>query len=110
MYPMECKGGFFVPIREGKFEVIGFQAVVSDTAAASQVTLIDDKEIAVGAKFGRILSDTYDVQTGFVDIKGLANTDGNLEQFFPSPLKLRRGVSAVKTSNVVPGTLKLYVR
>jgi len=33
-----------------------------------------------------------------------------LEQFFPQPLKTAFGLSAIEVSNVIPGTIKVYVK
>lgn len=110
MYPLQCAGGFPLPIKAGKLEIYGVSAVVSDTTAASRLTLIDDRNLPEGAVVGRVLGSDYDDDKGIIDIKGIASADGVLEQIFPEPLKLRHGLSSVNSSNLVAGTIKVYVR
>ena len=108
-YPITCAGGFFVPIRNSGLRVLGCMATVNDTTANSRVVLIDDPGIALGAKWGRILPTTHDNRKGFIDVKGLGGVDANLFQILPDSLKIRHGISAVETSNIIAGTLKIFV-
>lgn len=110
MYPLQCYAGYFVPIKEGRLEIIGVQTVVSTTSSASRIVFTDDKDIKDRDKFGKIKPSNYDKQKGIIDVKGIANIDAILEQFFPNPLKTRFGLSAVETTNIVPGTIKVYVK
>lgn len=111
MYPMTCAGGYPVPIKGGRFEVIGFKATVNTTTSDSRVTLMDDPFINEGDKQGRILTASYaDRGTKFIDVKGMADIDANLEVLFPEPMKIRNGVSLIRADNVVPGSMILYIK
>ena len=109
MYCIQCFAGYFVPVKKGKFEIHGFSGVINDISAASRITLIDDKGIGEGDTHGRILASTHDQQKGIIDIKGKSNQDVVLEQFFPMPIKTRNGLSVVEATNLVGGTLKVYI-
>ena len=109
MYPNTCYAGFYMPLKVGRFTVTGFKATVEDTTAASRVTLIDDKSLNSRDVFGKIHPTSYALQTGLIDEKGVADADAILECIFPTPVKIRHGISAVATTNVEAGTLKLYV-
>lgn len=104
MYINTCKGGYPCPLTRGeqtKIEVLGIRATVSDPTAVSQITLVDD--------IGQVRADTaYDVT--LVDCKGLANSDANLEVLFPEPLKTRNGIAATNITNLIQGSILLYVR
>ena len=112
MYVMQCQGGFNVPIRAGKFEICGIKATVETTSAAARLILADDTGIDTDDKFGRILPQAtpYDYKVIFCDVKGLADVDGNLEVLFPEIFKTRNGISAIDTTNIVAGSLMVYVR
>lgn len=103
MYPIECSGKFFVPSKLGQFDVVGMQATVDDITAVSRVVLIDDESYSIKPS-------TYDKKKGVIDVKGLPNQKGILEQVFPTPIRILKGISIVQTTNVVPGTVKVYVR
>ena len=109
MYPNTCYAGFFMPLKVGRFTVTGFKATVSTTTVDSRVTLIDDKSLNSRNIFGKIHPTSYDLQKGLIDEKGIADADAVLECIFPTPVKIRHGISAVATTNVIPGTIKLYV-
>jgi hypothetical protein len=104
MYINTCVGGYPCPITKGvptKIEVLGVRATVSDPTAVSRITLVDD--------IGKLRSDTaYDVT--IVDCKGMANADANIEVLFPEPLKTRNGVAATDITNLIQGSILLYVR
>jgi len=103
MYIIECPGKFFVPIRKGQFEILGMTATVDDITAVSRVTLVDTDSFDIKAS-------TYDLRKGLIDVKGLPNQKGILEQMFPGPLKTMRGLSVIQSDNVVPGTIKVFLR
>ena len=117
MYPVTCAGGYAVPLKAGSFEIVGLRATVNSPASASQIILYDDGGIPSGDKFGRILPSDFDPGTidskrvtQLCNIKGIANLDANLEVLFPEPIKTRFGTSVSILSNVVPGSVELYVR
>jgi len=111
MYPLTCRGGFPVPIKAGRFEIIGVRATVDTTSSDSRLRLIDDPNIKEGDQYGKILPDTYTgAGTQIVDIKGIGSCDANLEALFPEPMKLRHGVSITHADNLVTGSIALYVR
>lgn len=111
MYPLTCRGGFPMPVKAGRFEVVGVRATVNTTTADSRLRLIDDPNIKEGEPFGKILTDSYTgAGTQIADVKGIGGTDANLEVLFPEPMKLRNGVSITHCDNLVTGSIALYVR
>ena len=102
MYPLQCTGRFFNPIKAGMFRIVAVSAIVDDESSNSRITLVDGP--------GEVLPDTYDNKKGIVDIKGIGNVDGMLEFSPIEPIKVINGISSVETSNIVAGTLKVYVR
>lgn len=107
MYVCQCRGEYPMPFAKNKSKIIGFRATVSDTTAASQVILWDDSSIKSG-NLGVVKTLTDDRTVQIVNIKGIAAADANLEVLFPEPLTLRYGTS-IATSNVVAGSLMLYI-
>jgi hypothetical protein len=110
MYPLTCRGGFPMPIKAGRFEVIGFRATVKTTTSDSRVRIIDDPRIVEGDNWGYLLPASYTgKETPLADVKGMADIDSNLEVLFPEPVKTRWGIS-VYADNIEAGSLELYVR
>ena len=103
MYIIECPGKFFLPIRRGQFEILGMTATVDDITAVSRVVLVDTDSFDVKTS-------TYDTKKGIIDVKGLPNQKGILEQMFPAPLKTMKGLAIVQSNNVVSGTIKVFIR
>jgi hypothetical protein len=110
MYPVQCAGGYPVPVKMGKMEVWGMRATVKDPTADSRLTIIDDVALGDNVSMGRILTDDYTNKVVICDLKGVANAEGTLYEVFPEPIKVRRGVSIINASNVEPGKNILYVR
>lgn len=111
MYIATCPGGFPIPTMIGqRREIIGIKATVSTTTSASRLVLIDDTALDENEKFGRTLPSTHDKGTKICDIKGIASVDANLEVLFPEPLQTRHGVSLVEATNLVVGSIMVYVR
>ena len=110
MYPLQCAGGFFNPIKAGVFHVVGMSAIVDDVSSDSRVTLIDDVNLAKNATFGEIRDSDYDVQKGVIDAQGIGNVHPTLDFWPETPIKIRNGLSSVNTENIIAGTLKVYVR
>jgi len=112
MYPIQCKAGYPMPIaRVGKMKIIGVQATAKSSAAASQVTIVDDENIKINEhKFGNILTSAQRTERNchVLEVKGVANVDGTIESFLPEPIIPRNGPS-IYCSNIEGGTLKLYV-
>ncbi len=103
MYALECYANYYLPIKIGQFKVLGLEATVQDTSAPSRVVLIDDDS-------GIPLGEDYDIKKGLIDIKGLPNSKGILEINFPEPIVTRKGITIVQSTNIVGGTIKLWVR
>ncbi len=112
MYVAQCYAGYPMPLKAGKFEVCGVRATLASVAAAARLTLFDDETIAPGVRNGNILpSDAYLTnKTAFLDELTAANTIGTVDVQFPEPIKMRFGVSVSDSSNIVGGSLMLYVR
>lgn len=109
MYPLTCHGGYPMPIRAGRFEIVQINATVDDLSVDSRLRLIDDGGIT-DDKFGRILADGIDQDTGICDLKGIANTVGDLRIQFKEPIKVRDGISISYATNILPGSIFVYTR
>jgi hypothetical protein len=107
---LTCIAGFNAPARQGRYEIVGASAAVDDTAAASELCIIDDPDINQSGKAGRILASLPTNQKGVLCYqKGLANGDGFLEWIAPEPIKTIYGTSLI-FENLKPGTVCIYVR
>jgi len=109
MYPLQCKAGYFMPIYRGKFQIVQFEATVKDPTDDARLTLVDDNGMT-HVRHGRILPASQDTQEGFIDIKGVGGQNGNLSQTFNGSITTRDGISAMRTTNIQAGTLKVFVR
>ena len=110
MYPIQCEAGFSLPTRGGKFDVVGVIATAKNTAVVTQIILVDD--IAIGdSKYGKILSseEVAEEKKVLVNLKGIADTDGQIGVMFSEPIKTRYGLSMYST-NTVPGSICVYIR
>jgi hypothetical protein len=116
MYPLTCVGGFNVPARAGKFEIVGFTIDINDPTLASHVAIIDDEGISSDWECGRILDEVIEPPT---EVKGIlvhksastlaSNIGGYLEWFPPESVKTVHGIS-IHVENVKQGSFCLYVR
>jgi hypothetical protein len=107
MYPITCKGGYPLPIKAGRFSIWGISITAANTAAASRITLVDcatNREVSDA----EILTDK-DTRPVLMDLKGLANGDGNLSFVFPEPIKVRNGVTIANGTNLLPGRNIVYI-
>lgn len=103
MYMLLCKGGYAVPIKAGKVELCGISATVASSAAISELSLVDtDTGIPVPAS-------TENTEV-LVHLKGTANVDGHLTEFFKEPITVRKGLSVAYATNILPGSIIAYVR
>jgi hypothetical protein len=104
MYPITCLGGYPIPIKKGRFAIMGIVAVVNDTASASRVTLVDSDE-------GKEIPDSQSVKPVISDMKGLANGDATLGIMFAEPIKVRHGITITSaTTNIVAGRTLVYIQ
>ena len=104
MYPIQCAGGYALPIKEGKFEICGVQIPSSNTAAAIRMTLRDSDA-------RKIVTDLPENGTVIFDSKGLANAQGEISVMFAEPIKVRNGVTIDDNfSNGIAGKNCVYVR
>jgi hypothetical protein len=102
MYHVTCAGGYALPIKTGRFEVLGYSCPVNDPTAVSQITLIDGDDF-------KPVTDSSENRT-FVEKKGVANVNGNLEAWFPEPIKLRKGITLAVATNLKVGKMMVYAR
>lgn len=109
MYPLTCYGGYPMPLKAGKFEVVQIKATVDDLGADSRLRLVDDEGIT-SSKWGRVLADGIDDEVAICDLKGLANTVGDLRFTPHQSIKLRNGLSVAYCTNIVAGSIFIYVR
>ncbi len=113
MYPLTCVGGFNVPARRGKFNIVGFTVAVNDMAADSESSVVDDINInqALANEAGKIipsLSAPTEIKKVIASVKAKASTVGTLEWWPAEPVKTRYGTSLCFT-NVRQGSVCLYV-
>ena len=112
MYILQCAGGHAVPLKGGKFEVIGVHAKVNDPTAASRLTLIDDLDIPQAkddANLGRVLADDNQ-KVVLCDCHGLANADAEIGIIFAEPIKIRKALSVINATNLKGGRVCVHVR
>jgi hypothetical protein len=102
MYPLLCPAGYGIPVRTGKLEIVKVTAACSDSTAAARLQLVDSARglPASKNKEDRIL----------VDLKRVAVCDANIVFDCPEPIKVRSTVSPLLTTNLVPGSVMVYVR
>jgi len=104
MYPHQCYGGHAMPItKEGKYEIWGIVAKVSDATAASRIKIVDSNKF-------KVVADDGVERPVLADFAGLANADGNIGIMFPAPIKVRNGVTVSKATNLLGGSIQLFVR
>ena len=115
MYPVTCAGGFNAPAKAGKWELVGFTAMVDDPTAASELTLIDDPAIKSNMKAGFIYP-TSEVAAGTSKKHIIAGQEGHgsaydtvLEWWPAEPVKLRYGLSLAFT-NIKQGSMCVYTK
>lgn len=103
MYMLLCRGGFALPIKKGKMELCGISATVSSSAAVSELSVIDTDT-------GIPVPESTENTNVVLHLKGTANVDGNLTQFFKEPITIRDGISIGYANNILPGSIIAYVR
>ena len=109
MYPLLCTAGFPMPLKAGKFEIVGYSVAAIDPAVAIEVAIYDDRGITSDL-FGRILPNSDDYKNKIVHRKGIATYGVQIDsQAMTEPIKTRYGISAY-TSNVLGGSFCVYVR
>lgn len=111
-YPLTCAAGYPNPMREGKFEVLQIRATVSNPSADTRVTIVDDPNIKVGDRVGKMYANSFVQQsaTRILDTKLTGDSGGDVDVVFAEPVKCHYGLSIVNADNIVPGSLCVYVR
>jgi len=110
MYPIVCFAGFPIPVKKGTFEICQIKATLKDTTRDARLTLVDDHGIKTNAKHARILASNSTQVTRICDEKTSGNTESFLTVNFFEPIKLRYGLSAQNTTNLLPGSIFVYIR
>ena len=109
MRPIQCLGKFAMPIKAGKFDILGMEATVSDTALASRFAIVDDESIKPTDNNGVILNSLLYKRDVLADVKGVASVDSTIGFMFPEPIKTRHGISLYH-ENLVAGSVIVYTR
>ncbi len=109
MYPLTCLGGFSMPVRAGKMEIVGYSVAAETAATAIELQVVDDVQIKSDDKFGRLLTSFDSNKTELFHKKGIAVYGVQIDTMFPEPIKTRHGIS-IRTENVKAGSFCLYVR
>lgn len=108
MYPILCPGGYGVPMKAGKMEIVAIVAAGSDASSSSRLTLLD--YAAAGDKMGTFIKSKTKDYDQIIDIKRVAACEPNIT-FYPAlPIKTRSGISVLRSSNMEPGSITVYVR
>lgn len=102
MYPILCPGGYGVPWKLGKFEIVHIEAPGSDTNASSRLTFLDDTEAMVTTKVSK--------HRLIYDQKRVAACHANIGGELKEPIKIRNGLSLLNSTNLEPGHIFVYVR
>lgn len=103
MQPIRCQGGYAVPIKAGKMEIMAIQAPADDTASLSRLKVVDNGTETV-------LANTAEGDRIVTEAKRMTNSEGNITFFFPEPIKVMSGVNVTYADNMVPGSICIYVR
>ena len=109
MYPIQCPGGFPVPMKQGKFDVCGFCVTIADPTSNAQFAIVDDSEIKPEWETGRILGTLTNQKGILANLKGVANVDTVMSYDFTEPIKTRHGISIYGT-NTLAGSVCVYRR
>lgn len=102
MYPLLCPGGYGLPIKTGRFEIMKITAACSDSSAAARLQLIDSARQLPASK---LKADKL-----LVDLKRVAACQPNIVFDCEEPIKVRDTISPIYSTNLVPGSIMVYVR
>lgn len=103
MYPLHCTGGFAMPIRSGKFEVVG--------VGINLATIDSDYELSLWDTGTNAIVDHEHPPTDARRIFHVNGTGAGPEFIrFPESIKVRGGLSVGVATNIDPGELYIYVR
>jgi len=102
MYPLLCPGGYGIPMKRGKFEIVKITAACNDSAAASRLQLCDSPRISPSSK-------TRDEKL-VVDLKRVEACNANIDFDCPEPIKIRNALSPLTLTNLVVGSVLVYVK
>jgi hypothetical protein len=103
MQPIRCQGGYAVPIKEGKMEIVAIHAPANDITSISRLKIVDNAS-------GQVLPETQDTDKIVTEIKRIGNLEGNVSQMLPETIKVVNGVNITYAENMVPGSILVYVR
>uniref|UniRef100_A0A6M3KUP4 Uncharacterized protein n=1 Tax=viral metagenome TaxID=1070528 RepID=A0A6M3KUP4_9ZZZZ len=113
MRPLVCPGGYAVPNRTGKFRIVAITAACSSVSASSRLMLVEDSKAPNSLEQKWISldgSDTKEKQhTILVDLKRVAACDANIIYNPPEPINTTNGILSIKTDNLEPGSIAVYV-
>jgi hypothetical protein len=103
MYPIQCAGGYPLPIKTGKFSVYGIIVTANSTSLATRLTLVDSDNF-------KEETDNQSLKTVIADLRGLANAEGVLGVMFPEPIRVRKGVTISNGTNLLAGRTFVYIK
>jgi len=107
MTPITCPGGYGVPVVAGNFTIKHISFRKSADGTASVVRLSDDSTIVPGSKFGKFPLIKTPQQRLVIDLSLEADTEGYCDSDIN--VRVTNGISPITTSNIVPGSLMVYV-
>jgi hypothetical protein len=109
MYPLLCTAGYPMPLKAGKFEIVGWSVAARNPAVAIEVAIYDDRGITSDT-FGRILPNPEDYKAKLIHRKGITTYGVQIDSpVMTESIKTRYGIS-VHTSNVEGGSFCVYVK
>jgi hypothetical protein len=113
MQPILCKGGYALPIKEGKFTIRDIKVAVDNPNADSRLLLMDNSaNMAYPSSSleypSKNVSSTYN-NSRVVDLRGIGGKDSHLREQFASGLKVVNGLSIGAIENIEAGSIYVYI-
>lgn len=102
MYPLLCSGGYGVPMKRGKFEILKITAACSSSSAEARMQLCDSRRVSPSSK--------TPAEHLICDLKRVAACDANIIFDCPEPIKIRNGLAPLILTNLVVGSIIVYIR
>ena len=107
MQPLTCPGGYGVPMYAGNFTIKRVTCRAAAVGTATVVRLSDDSTIVPGTKFGKLPKNKTPSQRLIVDLERAVDTSDISEEL---NVRVTNGISPITTSNVLAGSLMVYVK
>jgi len=112
MRPILCAGGYGVPMRAGAFQVVHITAACSDSNASSRLQICEDISTATEKEKNWIppIKEKEKDQKLLIDLKRVAACQPNIDWSPKEPFQVTRGLAVIKTENLEPGSIFVYIK